>query len=62
MTAGVTFQKISTDESWRVFDAAAKRLLNMSGAELARRWDNGELADATTPELMQVLMLRPSGR
>jgi hypothetical protein len=58
----VTFEKINRDESWSVFDAAAHRLLGMSGEDLVRRWDGGELAGQRSPELMQVLMLRPSGR
>jgi hypothetical protein len=32
-----TAQKITTDDSWRVFDAAARRLLKMSGDDLIRR-------------------------
>lgn len=60
MTA--TVQKISSDQSWQVFDAAARRLLAMTGEDLIRAWDSGELRDRTTPELIQVLMLRPSGR
>jgi hypothetical protein len=62
MVSGVAFEKISKDQSWGVFDRAARRLLNMSGEEVARRWDAGELADDRRPELMRVLMLRPSGR
>lgn len=27
----VSYEKISADESWRIFDAAARRLLNISG-------------------------------
>jgi hypothetical protein len=57
-----TTQKISAAESWQVFDAAARRLLKMSGEDVIRRWDTGELDGSRTPELMRVLMLRPSGR
>jgi hypothetical protein len=62
MTGSVTFEKISMDESWRVFEEAARRLLDMDANELIKKWDAGELADKTSPELMRVLMLRPSGR
>jgi len=62
MSGSVTFEKITADESWRVFDEAAQRYLNMSADELVEKWDSGELADQTSPELMRVLMLRPSGR
>jgi hypothetical protein len=62
MSGSVTFEKISADESWRVFDDAARRYLHMDGDELIKKWDAGELTDQTSSELMQVLMLRPSGR
>jgi hypothetical protein len=62
MSGSVTFEKISSDESWQVFDDAAHRILGLSGSEVARQWDAGEFSDRTTPELMRVLMLRPSGR
>jgi hypothetical protein len=62
MTGSVTFEKITRDESWRVFDEASKRLLGIDATELVRRWDEGELADDKRVELMKVLMLRPSGR
>jgi hypothetical protein len=62
MAQNVTFELINKDESWKIFDGAAHRLLHMSANELVRRWDGGEFADDTSPELMRVLMLRPSGR
>jgi hypothetical protein len=58
----VTFEKITPEVAWQDFDSAARRILKMSGDELIRRWDSGELRDQTTPDLMRVLMLRPSGR
>jgi hypothetical protein len=61
MAAQVEFEKISTEESWKVFDAAARRLLKMPGRDVASRWDAGEFADSDSPDLMQVIMLRPSG-
>lgn len=60
--AAVAFQKISDQESWSVFDAAARRLLGMSGEDVARRWDAGEYASTDSIDLMQVIMLRPSAR
>jgi hypothetical protein len=62
MAGPVTFQEITSDESWAVFDGAAQRLLGMSGAELVKRWDAGELSESDSSALMQVIMLRPSGR
>ncbi len=62
MSGSVTFEKITNDEAWQVFDRAARTYLNMGAAELVEKWDAGELPDQTSPELMRVLMLRPSGR
>jgi hypothetical protein len=62
MSSTPTAQKISAEQSWQVFDAATQRLLKMSGDELIRQWDGGELVGNTAPELMRVLMLQPSGR
>jgi hypothetical protein len=62
MSSGVKFEMISRDASWRVFDDAAQRLLRMSGEEVARRWDAGDFAGTDSVALMQVIMLRPSGR
>jgi len=61
MESGVVVEKISSDESWDEFDSAARRILNMSGDEVVRQWDAGEFT-SRSPELMRVLMLRPSGR
>lgn len=58
----VTFEKISGEESWAIFDAAAQREMGMSGDEFAARWDAGEFDGRQTIEAMQVAMLRPSGR
>lgn len=40
--AGVSFELISAEEQWKIFDDAARRLLDMDGPEFARRWDSGE--------------------
>jgi hypothetical protein len=57
----VSFEKITETESWQVYDAAARRLLGLSGKEVAGKWDAGEYAESDSIELMQVMMLRPSG-
>jgi hypothetical protein len=62
MAAKIEFEKISSTESWQVFDAAAHRLLNISGDEFARLWDEGVYAHAHDITVMQVAMLRPGGR
>jgi hypothetical protein len=61
MSGSVSFEKISATESWRVFDAAARRCLGLGADELVRRWDAGDYVDSDSVELMQVIMLRPSG-
>ncbi|MHB1583727.1 MAG: hypothetical protein ACYC0E_08265 [Acidimicrobiales bacterium] len=62
MTGRVTLEKIDADEQWRIYDRACRRVLRMSGVEFARRWDAGEFVGETTPEMMEVLVLRPRGR
>lgn len=58
----VTVEKISKDQSWDEFDSAARRILDLSGDEVIRRWEAGDFTGQNSPELMRVLMLRPSGR
>jgi hypothetical protein len=60
--SSVTFRKVSNAEAWKMFDDASKRILGMPGDEFARRWDSGEFSSSTTPEMMEVLVLRPHGR
>lgn len=62
MDGDLTLELISEDESWQVFDAAAHRLLNISGKTFAERWDAGAYKSADEIEVMQVAMLRPGGR
>ena len=62
MSGDVKFEMIGKEASWKVFDDAATRLLHLSGDEVARRWDAGEFAGSDSVALMQVIMLRPSGR
>jgi hypothetical protein len=58
----VEVKRITQDESWRVFDRTARRLLNISGEEFSRRWDRGDYAERDAIDVMQVAMLRPGGR
>lgn len=59
--AGVSFELISNEEQWEIFDDAARRLLNVGGSEFARRWDAGEFLGSDEPGVMQVAILRPDG-
>lgn len=48
------------EEGWELLDAEARRYLNMSGEELVRRWDAGEIAfndPVTHSAAVQVWML-----
>ncbi len=58
----VRYRKIDADESWRVFDETARRLLRVSGETFAKNWDAGKYRDRDTDRVIQVAMLRPSGR
>jgi len=62
MSGKVTIKYIDSDESWRIFDQAADRLLGVSGTQFVAAWDAGEYANRDEIEVMQVAMLRPSGR
>ena len=57
----VTFDLISDEEQWEIFDASAGRLLGMDGTEFASKWDDGEFIGKDDPGIMQVAILRPSG-
>ncbi len=59
--AGVSFELISAEEQWEIFDDAARRLLDIDGFEFARRWDGGEFLNRDEPGVMQVAILRPHG-
>ncbi len=62
MGGSVTVETITTDQAWAMFNRACKRVLGMTAAEFTNRWDSGEFRGNTTPEMMEVLVLRPSGR
>ncbi len=61
-TEDVTFEEISVDESWRVFDETAQRVLHISADEFVRGLDSGEFDDCRDIDVMQVAMLRASSR
>ncbi|MCY4425106.1 MAG: hypothetical protein OXC06_18760 [Acidimicrobiaceae bacterium] len=58
----MSFELISAKEQWDIFDDASRRLLSIDGAEFAGRWDRGEFVGKDEPGVMQVAILRPSGR
>ena len=58
----VEAQKINAEDSWAIFDDAARRLLHISAEEFVARWDAGDYAQDDDTQAMRVAMLRPSGR
>jgi hypothetical protein len=62
VSADMEFEKITQGEAWDVFDAAAQRLLGITGEQFAREWDAGAYAADDEIAVMKVAMLRPSGR
>ena len=62
MTGSVEFKKITKKQSWQVFDAAAHRVLGVSGEEFVKLFESGAYDAERNNAVMQVAMLRPSGR
>jgi len=62
MAGSITFKVITTEEQWRMYDRACLRVLSMSASSFSERWDAGEYVGHATPEMMEVLALRPHGR
>ena len=58
---GVTFELVTAEEQWKIFDGAARRLLDIDGTEFARRWDAGEYLNRDESGVKQVAILRPYG-
>lgn len=58
----VTFEKISADASWEIFDQAARRLLGVDAETFIERWESGSYVGDADTKVMKVAMLRPSGR
>jgi hypothetical protein len=52
---------LSRKEGRRLLDKQARRYLNMSGEEFARKWKAKEFKDPDRPEIMQVAFLLPFG-
>ena len=58
-----TVHYLTPEESWDVFDRAARYYLGMSGEEFIDAWDAGRFdADPDRPALIRVSLLRPDGR
>lgn len=59
----VTFEFITPEQQWEIFDRAAQRRLGVSGRQFADWWDAGTIEDhgLDDTEITGVAMLRPSG-
>lgn len=54
---------MTDDEAREFFDAQARRLLKMSGADFVRAWEAGAYPDPDeSPEVMEMVMLLPFAR
>ncbi|MDQ3702735.1 MAG: hypothetical protein M3442_17695 [Chloroflexota bacterium] len=58
----VPIREVTREEGLAIIDRQARRYLNMSGEEFARRWRAGEFKDdPDQPGMMHVVMLLPLG-
>jgi len=53
---------MSPEEASQLLDEASRRLLNMSGDEFRRAWDDGRFSNVDSLEVMQVSALLPGVR
>lgn len=58
-SADVEVDELTHDEVTALLDREAHRLLNISGEEFKRRWNNGDYVNDTDPHVTQVAMLLP---
>ncbi len=59
----VIVEEASVEEAHAIFDAAARRLLAMSGTEFLRRYDSGELVeDSSSPGVTELVTMLPFAR
>lgn len=62
-TPQTRWHDLTSAEAERVFDAAARHYLNMSGEEFLTRWDAGEFrGDPDRPGVIQLAALLSLGR
>ncbi len=59
---GVGVEEMTPDEGRELLDAAARKHLNMSGAEFVAAWDAGRFAEQDSLSVQRVAMLLPFGR
>ena len=63
MDAGVVeTEEVDREEGAEIVDAAARRLLDISGDEFMTKWDAGEGIEGDHVSVMKVAMLLPLAR
>lgn len=56
-------RELTDEQSWQLFDRAARHHLNLSGKEFLERWESGYYGDPDAePGVMSVVMLLPFAR
>jgi len=55
-------EEVDRGEGLRLFDAAARRFLGISGDEFLHRWDSGDFDDDDQSEVTHVALLIPFAR
>ena len=58
-SSAVEVEELTEEEAWAVFDAEARRLMNMSGSEFQRLWHEGKFTGSEDPSVTRVAMLLP---
>lgn len=56
---GRQVRELTDEQSWELFDEAARFYLDLSGEEFLHWWESGEFENPDQPEVMSVLMLLP---
>jgi hypothetical protein len=56
-------RELTDEQSWELFDRAARHYLDLSGEEFLARWESGQYGDPDAePGVMSVVMLLPFAR
>jgi hypothetical protein len=56
---GRQVRELTDEQSWELFDEAARYYLGMGGEAFIESWESGEFEDPDDPAIMSVLMLLP---
>jgi hypothetical protein len=59
-SSAIEVEELTEAEAWDVFDAEARRLMNLTGAEFQKLWQDGTFDGSHDPGVTRVAMLMPS--